>query len=103
MGVEFTERTNEAAMNSIKNIPMKILLDISNDVVKKSKELAPVDTGALRDSIAIFEYNSDEGYTIVGSDVWYGIIQELGSSVIKTTPHLRPAAEIVLNTKRSNL
>ena len=56
-----------------------------------AKELAPVDTGNLRNSIDT--QMSAENEVQVGSNVEYAKYQELGTSRNRPQPYLRPAAE----------
>lgn len=60
----------------------------------RAKGKAPVDTGALRNSIAsTFE---NDGFTgIIGPSVHYAIYQELGTYKMPPHPYLGPAAEEV--------
>lgn len=67
----------------------KALLQTAADVVDLTKQLAPVDTGELRDS-----YGADpiDSHTIrVGSDVLHSIFQEYGTVNMPSQPHLIPA------------
>lgn len=60
----------------------------------RAKGKAPVDTGALRNSIAsTFE---NDGFTgIIGPSVHYAIYQELGTYKMPPHPFMGPAAEEV--------
>lgn len=63
-------------------------------VEAKAKELAPVDTGALRASI--FTAIENGGLTAyVGPTVEYAVYQELGTRKMKAHPFLVPALESV--------
>lgn len=55
-----------------------------------AKELCPVDTGRLRNSISHMQYGEDE---YIGSNVEYAPYVELGTHKMKARPFLRPAAE----------
>ena len=66
---------------------------ISFQVEGIAKTLAPVDTGALRNSIHT-ERISDKLYT-VGDGVEYGIYQEFGTHKMRAQPFLIPALEQV--------
>lgn len=68
-------------------------------VTKEAKELAPVDTGRLRSSIApeVRPFgNSIEG--VVGTAVKYGPAMELG-----TDPHFVPLADLEVWARRHNV
>lgn len=57
-----------------------------------AKELCPVDTGNLRNSIT--HATEDEGRTVViGTSVEYAPYVELGTYKMKARPYLRPAIE----------
>ena len=56
-----------------------------------AKQLAPVDTGRLRNSITHAQL--DENTEVIGSNVEYAPYQELGTSRMAAHPFLRPAAE----------
>lgn len=56
-----------------------------------SKQLCPVDTGNLRNSIA-HEMRS-ENTVAVGSNVHYAPFVELGTRKMRAQPYLRPAVE----------
>ena len=56
-----------------------------------AKQLAPVDTGNLRNSIS--HAQQDENTEVVGTNVSYAPYQEFGTSKMAAHPFLRPAAE----------
>lgn len=56
-----------------------------------AKELCPVDTGRLRNSITHQQY--DENTEIIGTNVEYAPYLELGTYRMAARPYLRPAAE----------
>lgn len=57
-----------------------------------AKEVVPVDTGNLRNSIT--HATEDNGHTVViGSNVEYAPYVELGTRRMKAKPYLRPAIE----------
>lgn len=64
-------------------------------VESTAKELAPVDTGRLRSSIAseVRRVASDTIKGIIGTDVEYAKFQEFGTSKMDANPFLRPAIE----------
>lgn len=62
----------------------------------QAKAFAPVDTGNLRNSIT-HEVEPQEAR--VGTNVSYGVFQELGTSKMAAQPYLNPALEM----NRSNI
>jgi len=63
------------------------------DIEAHAKVNAPVDTGALRNSITTEEV--DDLNQIVGTNVEYSIYQEFGTVKMPAHPFLIPAAETV--------
>lgn len=55
-----------------------------------AKDLCPVDTGRLRNSIS---HATDGDSVYIGTNVEYAAYVELGTSKSKARPYLRPAAE----------
>jgi HK97 gp10 family phage protein len=69
----------------------------ASEVQSVAQFLAPVDTGALRESIFMRTFSDGEGNGFeIGTDVEYAIYQELGT--VHHGPHafLRPALEAVM-------
>lgn len=63
---------------------------VGSEMVTLAKSLAPVDTGALRDSI----YARASGLELeFGNDVEYGAYQEFGTRFQPGTAHIRPALD----------
>ena len=56
-----------------------------------AKQLCPVDTGRLRNSITHAQV--DEDTEVIGTNVKYAPFGELGTRKQKAQPYLRPAAE----------
>ena len=56
-----------------------------------AKQLCPVDTGRLRNSIT--HAQQDEDSEVIGTNVKYAPFVELGTKRQKAQPYLRPAAE----------
>lgn len=56
---------------------------------KHAKEICPVDTGRLRNSIS---HARDDTAAYIGTNVEYAAAVELGTSRQKAQPYLRPAA-----------
>lgn len=63
-------------------------------------ELAPVDTGRLRDSIT-HEVDESEEAVYVGTNVEYAAYQEYGTSKMKPHPYLKPGIMNNLETYKS--
>jgi hypothetical protein len=63
---------------------------VGADMEDLAKSLAPVDTGALRESI----YHRASGFELeFGNDVEYGYYQEMGTRFQTGTAHIRPALD----------
>lgn len=88
--VKFT--TNRAAvLAAVSSAKTRALEIMGGKAESYAKQLAPVDTGNLRNSITHQQY--DENTEIIGSAVFYAPFQELGTRKMKAHPFLRPAAE----------
>lgn len=71
----------------------KEMSDIGNQVAEDARRMAPVETGALRDSIQSEVSGSGTETTVrVGSNLEYAIYVEMGTSNQGAQPFLRPAA-----------
>lgn len=70
----------------------------AQEVKELAQSLAPIDTGALRDSIEI-QYGKWDGgiWAEIGTDVYYGPFQELGTSRNPPHPYLRPALSSIFS------
>lgn len=75
----------EAKNNAIARALEAIGIQAEGDVA----ELAPVDTGRLRDSIT-HETHAEEESVYVGTNVEYAAYQEYGTSRMKAHPYLKP-------------
>lgn len=64
-----------------------------------AKQLAPVDTGRLRNSIEHHAEGTDT--MVVETDVEYATYQELGTRYQSGTPFIRPSGENNVNTFKS--
>jgi len=71
----------------------RVIASIAHQVEAEAKQLAPVDTGALKNSL----HTDREGqaHYIVADGVEYGIFQELGTSRMAAHPFMVPAVESV--------
>lgn len=65
--------------------------EIGDRAERYAKELAPVDTGRLRNSITHAVEESEKA-AYIGTNVEYAPYVELGTSRQKAQPYLRPAA-----------
>lgn len=95
---EYEVRLNRNAIKKIvKSGEMKEAMGLIGGVAElAAKEYAPVDTGNLRRSITHEVENDLRGwYTRYGTNVEYGIYQELGTRHHPSQPYLRPALERV--------
>lgn len=67
---------------------------VARNITTRTKSLAPVDTGWLRDS---YMWEREGKITIIiGTSVNYAVHQEYGTRYQRGTPHLRPAVEAEL-------
>jgi len=78
----FTRSKNEATI--------KILEEVGEAAVGHAKDIVPVDTGALRDSI---NYSLSDRAVILHADEEYAAYVELGTMYQNAQPYLRPAVE----------
>lgn len=78
---EFIEAKNDAIARALEAIGIQAEGDVA--------ELAPVDTGRLRDSIT-HETHAEEESVYVGTNVEYAAYQEYGTSRMKAHPYLKP-------------
>ena len=93
MGIEIKIDMNE----------LDIVKEISDEAVARglelcgalwesdAKQMAPVDTGRLRNSIEHHPEGNDT--MVVGTDVEYAIYQEMGTSRMKAQPFLKPSGD----------
>ncbi len=63
-----------------------------------AKELCPVDTGRLRNSIT---HTNDDDSAYIGTNVEYAAYVELGTFRMKARPYLKPAAENYVDEYRA--
>lgn len=81
----------ELAANAVKveAIAATNLSEIAQELQADAKSRAPVDTGALRDSIYI---RGGKDFRTVGSDIRYARFVEYGTSDTSPQPFMNPAA-----------
>ena len=71
----------------------KVLDVAARNIERIAKDLAPIDTGALKNSIHVIKERPLE--RIIADGVEYGIYQEFGTSRMGAQPFLVPAVERV--------
>jgi len=71
----------------------RVIATIAHQVEAEAKQLAPVDTGALKSSIHTGRVGV--AHYVVADGVEYGIYQELGTSRMAAHPFVIPAVESV--------
>lgn len=94
-----------AAAARIKNDVNNALYLTANDFVAAAKELAPEDTGFLKEHIVASEVTEDEGRhsVTVRSKATYSYWQEFGTSFFAAHPFMLPARAEVRDKLRSNI
>lgn len=93
MGVSFeigSDRTEEA-QEGIKAAILRGLERIGMQAEGYAKDLCPVDTGNLRNSIS-HKVDEKEEASFIGTNVEYGPYVETGTSKMAAQPFLKPAA-----------
>lgn len=84
-----TLKDNSDAVRSAVESRIQVALEaVGLTCERKAKELAPVDTGNLRNSLT---HLVDDTTVYIGTNVEYGKYQELGTYKMKAQPFLRPA------------
>jgi len=105
-GIENVKRNFNALTKGINPAAARVLKAVAEDVKKEAKELVPVDTGALRDSIRVIVTAKTAGnitrvgvraggYEVnpkTGKLVDYAVSVEFGTSRQMPQPYLIPAA-----------
>lgn len=95
-GVDELIHNIEVLRNAVNGGSLALLMmQAAGVLVENAKSNAPVDTGALRQSIRSYTTlsTSSDAEMSVGTDVPYGVHQEFGTSVMPAHPFLRPAIE----------
>jgi len=81
----------------------KGLTILGQEAERSAKSLAPVDTGNLRRSITYDVGRDFKGWFMrYGTNVEYGIYQELGTRFHPPHPYLRPTLEVLKRFIRGN-
>ncbi len=70
--------------------------EVGQEVAAMAQTLAPVETGALRDSIAAHPGTDAKASSQIIADVPYAAFQEFGTSIMPAHPFLRPALDAVV-------
>jgi len=105
-GIENVKRNFNALTEGMNPAAARVLKEIAEEVKTEAKELVPVDTGALRDSIRLIVTAKSAGnitrvgvraggYEVnpkTGSLVNYAVYVEFGTSRQSPQPYLIPAA-----------
>lgn len=94
---------DQAALHELFDSPSgpvgKMLARGAVKVTRRAKELAPVDTGRLRSSIANEIGHDDRGLVArIGTDVTYARHVEFGTRRMRAQPFLRPALDAARST-----
>lgn len=83
-------KIKESGVKEIQKLAQNHLIEQALEVEATAKELVPVRTGALRDSIQVFP-TSDPNIQYIGSDLPYALAIELGTVKMPPQPYLRTA------------
>lgn len=87
--IEITVDNTAAVKGGLKSAFARALERIGLQAEGYAKDLCPVDTGNLRNSIT---HTSDGKAAYIGTNVTYGKYVELGTVKMAAQPYLRPAA-----------
>lgn len=87
---QFTSHVPQA-LTSLKDKKARALEIIGGKAETYAKQLCPVDTGNLRNSIT--HKQMDENTEVIGTNVEYAPYVELGTRRMRARAYLRPAAE----------
>lgn len=96
MGI--TVDNTDAVKGGLKSAFARALERIGLQAEGYAKDLCPVDTGNLRNSIT---HTSDGKAAYIGTNVEYGKYVELGTVKMAAQPYLRPAAADHVDTYRN--
>lgn len=92
MSVEVLQDNTDEAKTALSAAFDRALEKIGLTAERYAKNLCPVDTGRLRNSIT-HAIDSGEKAAYIGTNVEYGPYVEFGTSRQKEQPYLRPAAQ----------
>ena len=95
--VVITDNTAEVR-GGIQSAIARALMRIGMQAEGYAKDLCPVDTGNLRNSIT---HTEDRQYSYIGTNVYYGKYVELGTHRAVAQPFLKPAATEHVQTYRN--
>lgn len=90
MASGFTSNVPQA-LSGLQAAKARALEIIGGKAETYAKQLCPVDTGNLRNSITHKQF--DENTEVIGTNVEYAPYVELGTVNMRARPYLRPAAE----------
>jgi HK97 gp10 family phage protein len=98
-GIRYELQIDDAAIQRLAGGPdvTKALVSIGQVGEKSAKENVRVDTGNLRRSITheLGQYDPLHRYVRIGTNVTYGLFQEIGTRFMSPQPFLRPAMEAI--------
>lgn len=80
----------EKLINNAPKIEQEIVAEVGEQAHVKARDLVPVDTGALRESITL---KVEESEATISSSLEYAAPVEYGTSRQAAQPYMRPAAE----------
>jgi HK97 gp10 family phage protein len=86
--------------NTIPEAMETALLRAAEEAIQIAKQLVPVRTGALQNSIRILQRGPD--YVVIGSDLDYAVAVEFGTSKMVARPYIGPAMD-AMSTKFSQI
>lgn len=80
-----------AQLNSLKDVSVVVPLSVAQFVAKRARDLAPVDTGFLRDHIHARKHSQLEA--VVAAEADYSGFVEYGTRYMAAQPFMRPAVD----------
>lgn len=96
-GIKYTLNIDHKAIERLAGGPdvTRALTIIGQEGEKSAKEHVRVDTGNLRRSITheLGQHDALNPYVRIGTNVLYGLFQEIGTRFMTPQPFLRPALE----------
>jgi HK97 gp10 family phage protein len=79
----------KAADLMVKDSLARVLIDAGRQAVEKARQLAPVDTGNLRESIG-YRYEKAAFRIVLYAKAFYAEFVEMGTSKTRAQPFIRP-------------